>query len=303
MRSILQTWKLDVAAERSRLADYLELSKPEVTSLILVATAVGFCAASSGQFRAELLAHTLLGTLLVAAGTAALNQFFERDADARMRRTDQRPLPAGRMAPGRALAFGVATGATGVFYLATTTNRLAAGLALLTMLSYLLLYTPLKAKTPASTTVGAFPGAAPPLIGLGRPRRASWSLGAWVLYAILFLWQFPHFLAIAWMYREDYRRAGFLVLPVLEPNGVEHRPPGSVLPARSAASEPAPQPGRLGRAALSCWSAPARPGFLLLRAAPGADTHPGGGAATPARLGRVPAFAVRAAAGRSRVVV
>ena len=219
MRSILQMWKLDVAAERSRLADYLELSKPEVTSLILVATAVGFCAASSSQFRADLLAHTLLGTLLVAAGTAALNQFFERDADARMRRTDQRPLPAGRMAPGRALAFGVATGAAGIFYLATTTNRLAAGLALLTMLSYLLLYTPLKAKTPASTTVGAFPGAAPPLIGWAAA-TGELSLGAWVLYAILFLWQFPHFLAIAWMYREDYRRAGFLVLPVLEPNGV-----------------------------------------------------------------------------------
>ena len=219
MRSILQTWKLDVAAERSRLADYLELSKPEVTSLILVATAVGFCAASSGQFRADLLAHTLLGTLLVAAGTAALNQFFERDADARMRRTDQRPLPAGRMAPGRALAFGVATGAAGVFYLATTTNRLAAGLALLTMLSYLLLYTPLKAKTPASTTIGAFPGAAPPLIGWAAA-TGELSLGAWVLYAILFLWQFPHFLAIAWMYREDYRRAGFLMLPVVEPDGL-----------------------------------------------------------------------------------
>ena len=219
MRSILQSWKLNVAAERSRLADYLELCKPEVTSLILVATAVGFCAASSSQFRADLLAHTLLGTLLVAAGTAALNQFFERDADGRMRRTDQRPLPAGRMAPGRALAFGVATGAAGVFYLATTTNRLAAGLALLTMLSYLLLYTPLKAKTPASTTVGAFPGAAPPLIGWAAA-TGELRLGAWVLYAILFLWQFPHFLAIAWMYREDYRRAGFLVLPVLEPNGV-----------------------------------------------------------------------------------
>ena len=219
MRSILQTWKLDVAAERSRLADYLELSKPEVTTLILVATAVGFCAGSPSPFRAELLAHTLLGTLLVAAGTAALNQFFERDADARMRRTDQRPLPAGRLAPGRALAFGLATGAAGVFYLATTTNRLAAGLALLTMLSYLLLYTPLKAKTPACTTVGAFSGAAPPLIGWAAA-TGGLTLGAWLLYAILFLWQFPHFLAIAWMYREDYRRAGFLMLPVVEPDGV-----------------------------------------------------------------------------------
>ena len=219
MRSILQTWKLDVAAERSRLADYVELSKPEVTALILVATAVGFCVGSSSPFRAELFAHTLLGTLLVAAGTAALNQFFERDADARMRRTDQRPLPAGRMAPGRALAFGVATGAAGVFYLGTTTNLLAAGLALLTMLSYLLLYTPLKARTPACTTVGAFSGAAPPLIGWAAA-TGGLTLGAWLLFAILFLWQFPHFLAIAWMYREDYRRAGFLMLPVVEPDGV-----------------------------------------------------------------------------------
>ncbi len=218
MKSALEAVKLNAAAGPGRLADYLELSKPEVTSLILAATAVGFCAGAPGAIRAALLLHTLLGTLLVAAGTAALNQYFEREADAIMHRTRQRPMPAGRMAPGWALAFGLGTGIGGVFYLAATTNRLAAALALATMASYLLLYTPLKRRTTACTTVGAFPGAAPPLIGWAAA-AGELGPGAWILFAILFLWQFPHFLAIAWMYREDYGRAGFRVLPVVEPDG------------------------------------------------------------------------------------
>lgn len=218
MKSALEAGKLNMAAQRGRLADYVELSKPEVTALILVATAVGFCGGARGVFQPALLFHTLLGTLLVAAGTAALNQFFERDADALMRRTQQRPVPAGRMAPAWALAFGLATGIAGVLYLAATTNLLAAGLALATMASYLLLYTPLKRKTTACTTIGAFPGAAPPLIGWAAS-AGELGLGAWILYAILFLWQFPHFLAIAWLYREDYGRAGFLMLPVVQPDG------------------------------------------------------------------------------------
>ncbi len=210
--------KLNTAAGRSALADYVELSKPEVTSLILVATGVGFCAGTPGAFQALLLLHTLLGTLLVAAGTAALNQFAERETDALMRRTGQRPLPSGRMAPRRALAFGLAFAAAGIFYLAAFTNLLAAGLALGTCVSYLLLYTPLKRKSTACTTVGAFPGAVPPLIGWAAA-SGELGAGALVLFAILFLWQFPHFLAIAWMYREDYGRAGIFMLPVVEPDG------------------------------------------------------------------------------------
>ncbi len=218
MKSALQAVKPNLAAERGSLLDYVELSKPEVTALILVATAVGFLAAETGALRAALLFHTLLGTLLVAAGTAALNQFCERETDARMRRTEQRPLPARRMAPARALAFGLATVVAGVCYLAATANVLAALLASLTVTSYLLLYTPLKRKTAACTTVGAFPGAVPPLIGWAAS-TGELGLGAWILYAILFLWQFPHFLAIAWMYREDYGRAGIVMLPVTEPDG------------------------------------------------------------------------------------
>ncbi len=218
MKSALQAVKLNVAAGRGALADYLELSKPEVTSLILFATAVGFCVGAPRPFQPRLLLHTLLATLLVAAGTAALNQFAERDTDARMRRTGQRPLPAGRLSPARALAFGLAACVAGICYLAAAANFLAAALAVSTVAGYLLLYTPLKRKSTVCTTVGAFPGAVPPLIGWAAS-SGGLSAGAWVLFAILFLWQFPHFLAIAWMYREDYGRAGIFMLPVVEPDG------------------------------------------------------------------------------------
>jgi protoheme IX farnesyltransferase len=192
--------------------DYWVLTKPEVNFLVLVATLVGFYLGSGAVLHGALLVKTLFGTLLVASGTGTLNQFIERAADARMRRTANRPLPAGRLAPAQALWFGVALSTAGGLYLWLAVNLLSSVLALLTLGTYLLFYTPLKKRTPLCTLVGAFPGAMPPLIGWAAV-RGSLSREAWVLYAILFLWQFPHFLAIAWMYREDYARAGLLMLP------------------------------------------------------------------------------------------
>ena len=200
------------------LADYLELTKPNVTSLILMSTGVGFYLGSARKLNIVLLLHALVGTALVASGTAALNEFWERDIDARMLRTRQRPLPAGRIVPWKALCFGILLSLIGVLYLALETNLLASFFAALTLASYLFLYTPLKKRTPLCTLVGAFPGAIPPLIGWVAA-RGEVSLPAGILYLILFLWQFPHFLAIAWMYREDYARGGIVMLPVVEPSG------------------------------------------------------------------------------------
>lgn len=202
----------------AKLKDYWALTKPEVNFLVLVSTLVGFDWASPHPFLWTLLVHTLLGTLLVASGTATLNQYLERHADSEMRRTARRPLPAGRVRPAQALAFGLLLSAIGGWYLWKMVNGLASLLALLTLASYLLLYTPLKRRTPLCTLVGAFPGAMPPLIGWAAA-RGSLSWPAWVLYAIVFLWQFPHFLAIAWMYREDYARAGLRMLPGSDPAG------------------------------------------------------------------------------------
>ena len=197
------------------VADYWALTKPEINFLIAIATFAGFyLARPSGphEFPFLLLIHTLFGTLLVASGTGTLNQYIERRFDAQMRRTARRPLAAGRIVPSSALWFGIALSVAGAFCLAATTNILASLLAVATLAGYIFLYTPLKRITPFSTLVGAIPGAMPPLIG---STAASGRLGseAWVLYLILFLWQFPHFMAIAWMYREDYERAGYLVLP------------------------------------------------------------------------------------------
>ena len=161
------------------------------------------------------LIHTLLGTLLVAAGTGTLNQFLERSFDAQMRRTARRPLASGRLKASHVLWFGISLSLAGTVYLALAVNVLASLLAVITLLSYLFLYTPLKRKTPLCTLIGAFPGAVPPLIGWAAA-RGRLDPEAWVLYAMVFLWQFPHFMAIAWMYREDYARAGYLVLPLGE---------------------------------------------------------------------------------------
>ncbi len=197
------------------LADYWALTKPEINFLIGIATFAGFYLGRPSAprgFPFLLLLHTLFGTLLVASGTGTLNQYIERRFDAQMRRTARRPLAAGRIEPSSALWFGIALSVAGAFYLAATTNILASLLAAATLASYLFVYTPLKRITPFSTLVGAIPGAMPPLIG-SAAASGRLSSDAWVLYLILFLWQFPHFMAIAWMYREDYDRAGYLVLP------------------------------------------------------------------------------------------
>ncbi|MGO8737178.1 MAG: heme o synthase [Terriglobia bacterium] len=194
------------------LADYWTLTKPEVNFLVLVSTLVGFYLAAPGAVHGWLLFHTLMGTLLVASGTGTLNQYLERRTDAFMRRTANRPLPSGRLTDREAWWFGVLLSVAGGAELWIAANPLTSILALATLASYLIFYTPLKRKTPFCTVVGAFPGAVPPLIGWAAVRNGL-SAQAWVLYAILFLWQFPHLLAIAWMYREDYARAGLQMLP------------------------------------------------------------------------------------------
>jgi len=199
-------------------ADYWTLTKPEVNVLVLVSTLVGFYLAAPGAVHGWLLFHTLMGTLLVASGTGTLNQYLERRTDGFMRRTANRPLPAGRLKPGQALWFGVLLSVAGGAELWFAANPLTGALALATLATYLTCYTPLKRRTPLCTLVGAFPGAMPPLIGWAAVRNGL-SAQAWVLYAILFLWQFPHLLAIAWMYREDYARAGLRMLPRLDPDG------------------------------------------------------------------------------------
>jgi protoheme IX farnesyltransferase len=197
---------------------YVTLTKPDVTFLVVITTVAGFYLASSGSIAWALLLNTLFGTTLVAGGTAALNQYIERDRDALMRRTVQRPLPAGILQPAEVLRFGVVAILLGTFWLALAANFLAAFLGLVTSIVYLGVYTPLKTRTTLATAIGALPGALPPLIGWAAA-RGSLSLGAWILFGILFFWQFPHFQAIAWMYREDYSRAGIRMLPTVDPAG------------------------------------------------------------------------------------
>src|SRR5216683_6133607 len=196
----------------AKLADYYTLTKPEVNLLILMTTSAGYYLGLRGPFHFAGLVNTVIGTLLVASGTATLNQWMERSWDAHMRRTANRPLPSGRLSSREAFLFGSFLSLAGGLYLALLVNPLAALLAVSTLLSYLLIYTPLKRKTPLCTLLGAFPGAMPTLIGWAAA-SASINLQAWFLFAILFLWQFPHFLAIALMYREDYSQAGYRMLP------------------------------------------------------------------------------------------
>ena len=203
---------------RERVAAYAELTKPRITLLIVLTAAAGFVLGSPGPVNYVALLSALFGIGLLSSGIATLNQYAERDLDGLMRRTANRPLPAGKLAPWEALAFGAGTTILAEAYLLIFVNPLTALLGLAVIAGYLFAYTPLKTRTSLSTLVGAFPGAVPPLIGWTAARGAI-SLEGWVLFAILFLWQFPHFLAIAWMYREDYSRAGILMLPVVEPNG------------------------------------------------------------------------------------
>jgi protoheme IX farnesyltransferase len=203
---------------RERLAAYAELTKPRITFLIVLTAAAGFCLASRGGVDYLALLSSLVGIGLLSSGIATLNQYIERDLDGLMRRTADRPLPSGKLMPWEALLFGVTLTVVAEAYLAAFVNPLTALLGLTVIAGYLFGYTPLKTRSTLSTLVGAFPGAMPPMIGWSAA-RGDLSVEAWVLFAILFLWQFPHFLAIAWMYREDYSRAGILMLPVVERDG------------------------------------------------------------------------------------
>lgn len=204
---------------RPRVADYVALTKPRVAVLVLFTVAAGVLLAAGGSPEPLLLLHTVLGTALVAGGASALNQLLEKNSDALMRRTENRPLPAGRLQPLEVWLFGSALGVAGVAYLAATLRQPCAPLvAAFTFVAYVGIYTPLKARTPLNTLVGAVPGALPPVIGWTAV-RGDFGPEAWALFAILYLWQVPHFLAIAWIYRADYGRAGLRMLPVLDRTG------------------------------------------------------------------------------------
>ena len=207
-------WELGVA----RLSDYLALTKPRLNMLVLATTLAGLYLASPEGVAIPILLHTLVGTALVAGGAAALNQVWERRTDTLMRRTQARPLPAGRLNAGEGTWFGVVVSAIGLAELAFAVNVMSASVAAATLISYVLVYTPLKPRTSLSTLVGAIPGALPPVIGW-TAATGRISLPALVLFGIVFFWQMPHFLAIAWLYRDDYARAGIPLLPVLEPDG------------------------------------------------------------------------------------
>jgi protoheme IX farnesyltransferase len=201
-----------------RAMDYLALTKPRVVVMVLITTFVGFYLAIPGGLNWLLLCHTLMGVALASGGTLALNQYLERDLDACMLRTKERPLPEGRLQPGEALGFGVAITASGLIYLTLLVNPLSGLVTAVSVGSYLFLYTPLKQKTSLCLLVGAVPGALPPVTGWVAA-SGQLSLEAWVLFAILFLWQIPHSLSIAVLYRDDYARANFQLLPVVEPDG------------------------------------------------------------------------------------
>ncbi len=201
-----------------KLTAYSELTKPRITFLVSLTASAGFCMGSASGIDYLRLLNMSIGIALLSSGLSTLNQYLERDLDGLMRRTQGRPLPTGKLSPSEAAMFGISLSVVATAYLAIFINPLSALLGLATFASYLFVYTPLKTKTTLSTVFGAFPGAMPPLIGWVAARGRI-GVEAWILFAILFLWQFPHFLAIAWMYRDDYARAGIKMLPVVEPEG------------------------------------------------------------------------------------
>jgi protoheme IX farnesyltransferase len=213
--STVRTTEITLA---SRANAYVALTKPDVSFLVLMTTAAGYYMGARGAVDWLHLVQTVFATLLIAAGTATLNHYIERDSDRFMRRTASRPLPSGQLQPREALWFGLILCVAGGLDLYFTAGFLASGLGVLTSVRYLLAYTPLKKRTVWATAVGAFPGAIPPMIGWVAA-TGTLDRGAWLLFAILFFWQFPHFYAIAWMYREDYSRAGILMLPVVDREG------------------------------------------------------------------------------------
>ena len=206
------------ARRGSAFADYLALTKPRLNFLVVATSAAGYYLGAAGAIDVVSMAEAVAGTALVAGGAAVLNQLYERDTDALMRRTRLRPLPAGRVVPADARIFGMALSAAGLVLLAARANWLSTALALATLLTYLAIYTPMKRRTPMSTIVGAVPGALPALIGW-TASHGSIDLSGAALFAIVFCWQLPHFMAIAWLYRDDYAKAGFPMLPVIDPDG------------------------------------------------------------------------------------
>ncbi|HEX8288587.1 MAG TPA: heme o synthase [Pyrinomonadaceae bacterium] len=212
----IQTTK--VIGLREKLAAFVELTKPRIAFMLVLTSAAGFYLGSTGDFNFVLFINSIVGITLLAFGVATLNQFIERKTDALMQRTEKRPLVVGTVSAPEALAFGVLLCVVAEIYLAFLVNPLTAVLGLIVIIGYVLLYTPLKTRTSASTAIGAIPGAMPPLMGWTSAADQI-TVGAWILFAILFLWQFPHFLAIAWMYRDQYAKAGIKMLPVVEPAG------------------------------------------------------------------------------------
>jgi len=202
--------ELGMTTRRVRVADFLELTKPRITLMVLITTLVGYYMGSENGLQILVLLHTIIGTALVAAGASALNQYMERDLDARMVRTRSRPLPEGRVLPNEALIFSAALAVSGITYLSLFVNGITGALGALTLAAYIFLYTPLKTRTAFCTLIGAFPGAVPPLMGW-TAARGNIDEVALSLFAILFLWQMPHFFAIAWIFTEDYARGGFVM--------------------------------------------------------------------------------------------
>ena len=209
-----------LALPRTTAADFLALGKPRIVAFIVITVVAGFLLVPIPGPGALVLVHAVIGTTLVAAGTNALNQLFERDVDALMHRTERRPLAAGRLSALAGAAFGWSAGVGGIAWLAWFTNATTAALAALTLLSYVFLYTPLKRRSTLATLVGAVPGALP-IVGGWTAGGGALGPGAWVLFWIMFLWQLPHFLALSWIYREDYRRAGLRMLSVTDGDGTE----------------------------------------------------------------------------------
>lgn len=203
---------------RHRLSAFVELTKPRIAFLLVLTSAAGFYLGSTGTFNYVLFANAMIAITLLAFGVATLNQYWERDLDRLMARTSRRPLPTSKVSPTEALVFGIVQCSIAELYLLLFVNGLTAFLGLIVVIGYVLIYTPLKTRTSISTAIGAIPGALPPLMGW-TAAADNISLAAWALFAMQFLWQFPHFLAIAWMYREEYKKAGILMLPVVEPSG------------------------------------------------------------------------------------
>jgi protoheme IX farnesyltransferase len=218
MKATAQTLSQPLTAEKGWVAVYADLFKARLTFLVLLTTLVGFYLGFRGPVNYLLMLHTLLGTALLAAGASALNQLLERDYDAKMRRTQDRPLPSGRLQPETVLLIGAASAALGLIYLALAVNLTTSMIGAFCLVSYVFIYTPLKRVTWLNTVIGAVPGALPPLMGW-TAARGEMSIEGWALFAILAFWQLPHFLAIAWIYREEYARAGFKMLPVIDPQG------------------------------------------------------------------------------------